>query len=119
VPRVSDDDAGDDFGFHVPGVWERVLREIHRRDAESVIRFLPGEDPRAIWTIEDEELAELQVRARREADNWLKSTKAAREPVVVSRGVMRVVVSKDSPVLEDRSVHRFTVNPDDAVSQSF
>jgi hypothetical protein len=119
VPRVSDDDAGDDFGFHISGVWERVLREIHRRDADSVIRFLPNKDPRAIWTIDDERLELLQVRAQEEADAWLASTRAGKDPVLVSKAVLRSVVPKDSPVLEDRSVHLFTVSAEDLIVATF
>lgn len=114
MPRVSDDDIDTEYAsFHVEGVWEQVLKVVHRRDSESVVPYLPGQDPRLIL---NGGYTNLLPQARKDADEWLASVRSTREPITVDRIVLRRVVPKDSPVLEDRSAHRFTVTPDDRIT---
>jgi hypothetical protein len=115
VPRISDDDvAADGSGFHVAGVWRKALRELRNVESTSVYRYL--DDPRLVLSLDPDEYLALLERARSDAGDRHTVRLAAGEPVSVSRAVLRCVVPKDAPVLEDRSLSRFTVHPDDSVA---
>lgn len=115
MPRFSDDDAGGEYvGYHVPGVWAKVLEEQRDRAAGSVFPYL--EDPVLVLTLGGAEYDQLVERAARDAEEWYAAAVKAGQPVTVSRAVLRAVVPKDAPVLtDDRSIHTFVVSPDDII----
>jgi hypothetical protein len=115
VPRVSDDDADGPSGVHVPGVWFGVIGEIRNRDSTSVHRYLGS--PIEVLTLEVAAYSALAERARGDAERLYEGRLAARDPVVVSRALLRAPtlrVPKDV-LLQDRSTKTFRVFPDDTI----
>lgn len=66
--------------------------------------------------MDDADLRELKTRAAREANARYAAAVEAQEPVAAKRAELRGVLPASSPVLaNDRSVHTFTVYPDDTI----
>lgn len=111
MPRVSDYDAGDAAGYHVPGVWSGVLAAERTRRA-SVHRYL--DDPREMLTLDADEYEQLQARVETDAHEWFQTATAAGKPVTVSRAVVRGVAPKEF-LQQERDTKSFTVYPDDTI----
>ncbi|WP_286151013.1 hypothetical protein [Mycobacterium sp. 96-892] len=84
------------------------------RQADSIEPYIS--DPREIFILSDAEVRALTARAVRDADALFAQRHKERQPVTVSRAVLRCLrLPNDLPMLEDRSVHKYTVHPDDTI----
>ncbi|SIJ77844.1 Uncharacterised protein [Mycobacteroides abscessus subsp. bolletii] len=114
MPRVSDESWGTYGQYRHPGAWAAVVAEERSRQSESVSQYL--DDPREFLTLSDAEAKVLRAKAVRDAGALFAQRHQNPQPITVSRAVLRCLrLPNDLPMLEDRSIHWYTVHPDDTI----